>query len=61
MLHTAKISVDDIHVSDVQSIKYHPLSENEEWKVVLIKWLNDAKNGNLEVEKLSYEEIVCSS
>ena len=67
MLCSGKASVDDVNISDIPAIRYHPLSEEEGWKVVLVKDLNNMKYGKLEVENLSTEEMdemvsfVCSS
>ena len=67
MLCLGKASVDDVHITDIPAIRYHPLSEEEGWKVVLVKELNYLKYGKLEVENLSIEEMdemvsfVCSS
>ena len=57
MLCTNKTSVETVNTSDVKLVKYHPLNEEEQWKVGLIKELNDLKFGKLELENFSEEEI----
>ena len=67
LLNTNKTSVEELNISDYTFVRYHPLSKEEGWKVILIKELNDLRVGNLEVENLSYEEteemisLVCTS
>ena len=37
MLCSGKASVEDVNISDIPVISYHSLSEEEGWKVVLVK------------------------
>ena len=67
MLCTEKSNVDQVNIRDAGSIDYHQLSEEEGWKVTLIKELTDLKHGRLEMENFSHDEIddmismVCTS
>ena len=67
LLNTNKISVEELNISDYTFVRYHPLSKEEGWKVILIKELFDLRVGNLEVDNLSSEEteeiisLVCTS
>ena len=57
MLCGKKSNVENVNISDVSDVKYHPLKEEELWKVGLVKELNDTKFGKLELENFSEEEI----
>ena len=57
MLCGKKSNVEKVNISDVSDVKYHPLKEEELWKVGLVKELNDTKFGKLELENFSEEEI----
>ena len=57
MLCGKKSNVEKVNISDVSDVKYHPLKEEELWKVGLVKELNDTEFGKLELENFSEEEI----
>ena len=57
MLDTNRTSVESVKSSDINSVKYHPLNEDELWKVNLVHELNDLKYGKLELDNFSDEEI----
>ena len=62
-----KTSIDDLEVSDADIIKYHPIPENEKWRVPIIKEIIDARMNNSEIEGFSFKELdnivefVCTS
>ena len=57
MLDTNRTSVESVKSSDINSVKYHPLNEDEQWKVNLVHELNGLKYGKLELDNFSDEEI----
>ena len=57
MLGTNKISVENVKSSDSNSMKYHPLNDEEQWKVKLVHELNDIKYGKMELDQFSDQEI----
>ena len=57
LLLTEKTNVEQLDKIDASSVKYHPLREEEAWKVNLIKELIDIKFEKITVENLTMEEI----
>ena len=57
LLLTEKTNVEQLSKIDASSVKYHPLREEEAWKVNLIKELIDIKFEKVTVENLTMEEI----
>ena len=57
MLETNRTSVESVKSSDINSVRYHPLNKDEQWKVNLVHELNDLKYGKLELDNFSDEEI----
>ena len=49
--------MEKVNYSGINSVRYHPLDEEENWKVVLVKELNDLQFGKLELEHFSEERI----
>ena len=49
MLLVGKTKVEDVKPSDVDSLDYFKLEENEMWKVGMIKELIDFKSGDVEI------------
>ena len=57
MLLVGKTKVEDVKPSDVDSLAYFKLEENEMWKVGMIKELIDFKSGDVEISGFDQEEI----
>ena len=57
LLMTDKYDVDDLNPSDARLIKYHPLNDDETWKVNFILEATDVKFEQLEVDGFQLEEI----
>ena len=57
MLATNRTSVENVKTSDSNLIKYHPLNDEEQWKVKLVHELNNLKFGKLKLNTLSEDEI----
>ena len=57
LLKTDKTSIRDLVPNDVLNIEYHPIQEDENWKVSFIQELIEAKNSNLEVVDFTDDEL----
>jgi hypothetical protein len=49
LLLSSKSRVEDLTVSDVKEIQYHPISEGEMWRVPVIKEMLEMKSGEMEI------------
>ena len=54
---TDKYDVDELNSSDAEFGKYHPLDDDQTWKVDLILEATDVKFERLEVDGFTKEEI----
>ena len=57
MLLLNKTSVDQISVNDFKLIKYHPISEEDKWKISFINEITDVKFKQLDVDGFETEEL----
>ena len=57
LLKTDKTSIQDLVPNDTLNIEYHPIQEDEKWKVSFIQELIEAKNSNLEVVDFTDDEL----
>ena len=57
LLKTDKTSIQDLVPNDVLNIEYHPIQEDENWKVSFIQELIEAKNSNLEVVDFTDDKL----
>ena len=57
LVSTNKFDVDELSTSDAKFVIYHPLSEEEIWKVNFIHEVVDIKNEQLEVNGFNQEEL----
>ena len=56
LLKTDKARIHDMVPNDALNIKYHPIKEEENWKVTMIEEIIEAKNNNIEV--VDFTEIM---
>ena len=62
-----KKNIDDLLVSDADLIKYHPIPENQKWRVPIMKDIIEARMNNSVIERFSFNELdnivefVCTS
>ena len=67
MIELGKNSVDCIRVEDIDTMEYHSIPENEEWRVNLVKEMIEVKENEYEVPGFTNEELeeiidfVCTS
>ena len=57
LLMTDKSNVRDLAPNDVDNMEYHPLPEGEKWKLSIIKEIIENKNGNMNIDNLTEEEL----
>ena len=57
MLLLNKTSVDQISVNDFKLIEYHPVSEEDKWKISFVKEITDVKFKQLDVDGFETEEL----
>ena len=57
LLMTGKATVSELVPDDVSSLQYHPMPEDEMWKVSILQELIDAKHGNMEIDEFRYNEL----
>ena len=54
---TEKSNVHDLVPNDVDNMEYHPLPEGENWKLSIIKEIIEKKNGTMNINNLTEEEL----
>ena len=54
---TDKANIHDLVPNDVTSMKYHPIQEEEHWKICILQKLVETKNMNLEIDDFNDVEI----
>ena len=52
-----KDSINDLSKSDVKSLVFSPIPENEEWRIGMLKELLDIRTNDLVLENFSKVEI----
>ena len=57
MLIANKNDINDLDPSDTTDIQYYPVSENDEWKVNVVKELTDVKFGLLNLDNFSMKDV----
>ena len=57
MLLTGNSFVHQVNISDAIRIKYHPLPEDDKWRVSVIKELTDVQFGRMEAGDMNIDEI----
>ena len=57
LLMTGKTDVRDLVPEDVDKMEYHPIPDGEKWKISIVQEIIEQKNGNLDIENLSENEL----
>ena len=57
MLETNRVDVNQLDNFKIENIKYHPVKNEDKWKVSVIKECIDAKFGKCEIDGFSTEEL----
>ena len=57
MLETDRVDVNQLDNFKIEDIKYHPVQNEDKWKVSVIKECIDAKFGKCEIDRFSTEEL----
>ena len=57
MLETNRVDVNQFDNFKIEEIKYHPVNDEDKWKVSVIKECIDAKFGKFEIDGFSKEQL----
>ena len=57
LLLTDKCRIEDLTVQDIQSIPYHPITQEDIWRVPLVQEITDIRNGLCEASNFSGVEL----
>ena len=58
ILHqTQKVHVDHLQTSDVLQLEYHPVQDEDKWKIHIIKEILSVKSNTLEVDEFNDEDL----
>ena len=57
LLLTDKADIQDLLPADLSNLKYHPIQNEDKWKVSFLQEILEIKNGNLGVEDFKYDEL----
>ena len=57
MLETGNTNVEQLNDVGIENIEYHPVSDEDKWKILVIKECIDVKFGILNIDGFSSEEI----
>ena len=57
MLLTDKDTIEEVKESDVLDVEYAPVNKEDQWKIQMVMELIDVRDGQLELENFSNEEI----
>ena len=60
MIHTDKSHINQLEVSDIESLPYFDLAEDEEWRIKMIKYLLEEREGGpLSTEDMEWLDYLC--
>ena len=54
---TNRETVKEITVSDIKQLKYHPIPDEEEWRIGIVRDIIDIRNGNAKLENFNAAEL----
>ena len=57
LLQTNKVNVNQLTVSDSLQLKYHPIDENQKWKLKIIREVLSTRSEELNVDGFSSVEL----
>ena len=57
LLQTEKDDISELSKADGAKIRYHPLEKADQWKSLVLSDLIDIRDGSLQVEVLSNDEV----
>ena len=57
MLETNSMDINELQKFNIENIKYHPVKDEDKWKVSVIKECINAKFGKFEIDGFSTEEL----
>ena len=57
LLLTDKADIQDLLPADLSNLKYHPIQNEDKWKVSILQEILEIKHGNLGVDDFNYDEL----
>ena len=57
LLLTEKDTIEEISIHDIKKLKYHKVTDENAWKIDLVKEITEIKNHQLSLNEFSMEEI----
>ena len=54
---TNRETVKEITVSDIKQLRYHPIPDEEEWRIGIVRDIIDIRNGNAKLENFNAAEL----
>jgi hypothetical protein len=57
MLESGRDDINQLENINIDVIEYHPLSDEDKWKIPIIKEIIDVKHGRMNVDGFSFEEL----
>ena len=57
LLLTEKDTIEEINIHDIKKLKYHKVTDENAWKIDLVKEITEIKNHQLSLNEFSMEEI----
>ena len=57
LLLTEKDTIEEISIHDIKNLKYHKVTDENAWKIELVKEITEIKNHQLSLNEFSMEEI----
>ena len=54
---TNRETVKEITVSDIKQLKYHPIPDEEEWRIGIVRDIIDIRNGTAKLENFNAAEL----
>ena len=57
LLLAEKDTIEEISIHDIKNLKYHKVTDENAWKIELVKEITEIKNHQLSLNEFSMEEI----
>ena len=57
LLLTDKTDIQDLLPADLSNLKYHPIQNEDKWKISILQEILEIKHGNLGVDDFNYDEL----
>ena len=57
MIASGRDNIKQLENISIDDIEYHPVSDDDKWKIPIIKEIIDVKHGRMNVDGFSFEEL----